>query len=157
MKAEKRQWLWMLWGLWAFCLMPAWCQAQDTGIVVTHLRTSQPAVLGRYATVECTLKNAGTQDVVLKAVSVALQEADGHPTNFAVSPPNPPLGPPLQPGQDYTFRQFQQMNTPGDFTCIVRAQDAEGQWTRLTVCGRPSGDCDPPRRSPGAFPKSPFR
>ena len=120
-------------------VVPVACRAQAAGVVVTELRTPQPAVQGRFATVRCTIKNTGMQPIPLKAVTVALVGEADQTTDFKGAPPNPPLAGGLRPGQSYMFRQFQQMPAAGDAACLVRAEDARGQWRRLTFSdGRPA-------------------
>ena len=131
----------LLWGVTVvgLCGLPSVCRAQAGPVVVTALHASRPAVLGRFSTLQCTVENRGSRRVAVKALQAVMAgEGDGR-AGSTVTPPNPPLAGGLGPGQRYTFRQFQQMRASGDYSCVVQAEDGQGQWRPLDFAdGRPA-------------------
>ena len=118
-------------GIILFPLLSSAARAADNPIIVTALHVSQPGILGRFATADCTIRNTSRTAIPVKGVEVTAGGPDAKEELFDVSPPNPPLPNQFQPGQEYSFRTFRKMTVPGDFTCTVKVQDQQQQWIPL--------------------------
>jgi hypothetical protein len=127
---------------WLLVVLPISTVAQAAAppaLVVVRLTVSRPAVLGRYATANCTIKNRSSVPVSVVGLAVVATGSDGHETPFNVNTLAQPLAGPLKPGQEYSIRQFGRMKTAGKYACSVRASDAAGQWAPLLFAsGRPA-------------------
>lgn len=122
-----------------FGLLPIASQAQGTALVATKLRASRPGLLGRFATVEGTLKNTGARAFVLRALSVTAQKGQAAPERSGVGPLTPVFPIEMKPGQEVRLRRFVKLTQVGAYTCAFEAETAPGHTTVLNgPGGRPA-------------------
>ncbi len=116
-------------------------------LIVTDLTVSRPAIAGErsFLTVNCTVKNFGTQRVRPKALAAFLVHENGKEEIFRFAPRYAPTeGIPtvrkrweslvngILPEKSFAFRQFGKIQkNPETYSCVVKAQDDKNQWYPL--------------------------